>query len=41
MPHAEEVTFAGQGHAGNKSASDELAALISGFYDRILKQPTA
>jgi hypothetical protein len=41
MPHAEKATFAGQGHAGNKRAPDELAALASGFSDRILKQATS
>lgn len=41
MPYAEKVIFAGQGHAGNRKAPDELAALIAGFYDRILKQANA
>lgn len=41
MPHAEKVTFARQGHAGNKRAPDVLATLIAGFYDRILKPTTS
>lgn len=41
MPHAQKVIFAGQGHAGNKRAPDELATLIARFYDRILTRATS